>query len=58
MIRRMSDEVLLRAYGDSLKHSLDREFVEMLERELRRRGKIGAIAGAGRAAEPEEASDG
>jgi len=43
MIRQLPDELLLRAYGESIKHSLDREFIEMLERELSRRGKHDAI---------------
>jgi hypothetical protein len=39
----MPDELLLRAYGESIEHSLDQEFIELLERELSRRGKHDAI---------------
>ncbi|WP_309121461.1 sporulation histidine kinase inhibitor Sda [Paenibacillus sp.] len=59
MIRQMTDEILLQAYRDSIKHTLDQDFIEMLERELRRRGKAPAIVGAGLDSErADEASDG
>jgi len=49
MIRQLPDELLLRAYGESIRQSLDREFVELLERELSRRGRHDAIVSFGRA---------
>ena len=59
MIRQMTDDLLLQAYRDSVKHSLDHDFIEMLERELRRRGKVAANVGAGLVSErADEASDG
>ncbi|TLS51150.1 sporulation histidine kinase inhibitor Sda [Paenibacillus antri] len=58
-MRQMTDELLLQAYRDSVKHSLDQAFIEMLEREIRRRGKAAAIVGAGLVSErADEALDG
>ncbi|MCI3925113.1 sporulation histidine kinase inhibitor Sda [Paenibacillus sp. TRM 82003] len=38
MIRKLSYETLCQVYQDSIKYSLDKEFIELLEAELKRRG--------------------